>query len=102
MVGTRLDVAVPLLLSSIGLSAEPARVSDAMAWLLQRMVEFYASPLELMPGAAELLAELRSAGVPVALVSSSYRVLVGAVLAHGTGPLAERGRRRGTARQARP
>jgi len=86
MVGTRLDVAVPMLLSSIGLSAEPARVSDAMAWLLQRMVELYASPLELMPGAAELLAELRSAGVPVALVSSSYRVLVDAVLAHGTGP----------------
>ena len=86
IVGTRLDVAVPLLLSSIGLSAEPARVSDAMAWLLQRMVQLYANPLELMPGAAELLAELRSTGVPVALVSSSYRVLVDAVLAHGAGP----------------
>jgi HAD superfamily hydrolase (TIGR01509 family) len=86
MVGTRLDVAVPLLLASLGLSAEPARVADAMAWLLQRMVELYATPLELLPGAEDLLAELRSAQIPVALVSSSYRVLVEAVLAHGTGP----------------
>ncbi len=86
MVGTRLDVAVPILLSSLGLLPEPARVSDAMARLLHRMVELFATPPPLMPGAAALLAELRAAGVPVALVSSSYRVLVDAALAHGTGP----------------
>jgi len=86
MVGTRLDVAVPILLSALGLPPEPARVSDAMARLLRRMVELFATPPALMPGAAALLAELRAAGVPVALVSSSYRVLVDAALAHGTGP----------------
>jgi HAD superfamily hydrolase (TIGR01509 family) len=34
------------------------------------------------PGARSLLAELRAAGVPLALVSSSYRRLVDAVLGH--------------------
>ncbi|MCW2707876.1 MAG: hypothetical protein JWM22_1718, partial [Frankiales bacterium] len=36
----------------------------------------------------ELLAAVHQAGIPQALVSSSYRVLVDAVLAHGVGPFA--------------
>ena len=50
------------------------------------MVELYASTQILMPGAGELLASLRAAGVPVALVSSSFRGLVDAVLDQGVGP----------------
>jgi HAD superfamily hydrolase (TIGR01509 family) len=38
--------------------------------------------LEFQPGAPELLAALNAAGVPCALVSASYRVMVDAVLSH--------------------
>lgn len=88
IVGTRLDVAVPLLLQHFGRPVTPAAVAAAAAWLLDRMVQLFEQPLPLRPGAAGLLAELAAAGVPQALVSSSYRVLVDAVLQHGTGPFA--------------
>ena len=87
IVGTRLEVAVPAILRWYDAPADPAAVARTSAWLLARMVELFAAEsLPLLPGAAGLLRELRAAGVPVALVSSSYRVLVDAVLAHGVGP----------------
>ena len=86
IVGTRLDVAVPLLLHHLGLPATPAAVEDSARDLLARMVAQFERPLALRPGAAELLKAVDDAGVPQALVSSSYRVLVDAVLAHGVGP----------------
>ena len=87
IVGTRLELAVPTILDWYDAPAGPADVARTSAWLLERMVElFAAAALPLLPGAAELLAALRGAGVPVALVSSSYRVLVDAVLTHGVGP----------------
>jgi HAD superfamily hydrolase (TIGR01509 family) len=88
IVGTRLDVAVPLFLTHLGHPASPEAVQEAAAWLLARVVELFAQPIDLQPGAVALLAELDAAGVPQALVSSSYRVLVDAVLAHGVGPFA--------------
>ena len=88
VVGTRLDVAVPTILRAFDVVPTPAAVQDASAWLLQRMVELYAGTLPLLPGVADLLAALAAEGVPMALVSSSYRVLVDAVLAHGLGPFA--------------
>ena len=86
IVGTRLEVAVPTILRWYGVSDTPAEVDRACAWLLARMVELFAGDIQLQPGAVELLAALAVAEVPVALVSSSYRVLVDAVLAHGVGP----------------
>jgi HAD superfamily hydrolase (TIGR01509 family) len=88
VVGTRLDVAVPTILRHFGAPAGPAEVAQTSAWLLDRMVQLFASTSALMPGAGELLAALDAAGVPMALVSSSYRVLVDAVLAQGPGPFA--------------
>lgn len=87
IVGTRLEVAVPTILRWYDAPAGPEDVARTSAWLLERMVGLFAAEeLPLLPGAAELLAALNAAGVPVALVSSSYRVLVDAVLAHGVGP----------------
>ena len=86
IVGTRLELAVPTMLRWYAAPDGPEDVARTSAWLLGRMVELFATPPRLLPGVAELLAALRSAGVPVALVSSSYRVLVDAVLGHGTGP----------------
>lgn len=86
VVGTRLDVAVPAILRHFGQPDDADTVHRTSAELLARMVELYADGLPLLPGAADLLSRLRAAGVPVALVSSSYRVLVDAVLSTGLGP----------------
>ena len=88
VVGTRLDVAVPLILRWFGADPTPERVAETSAWLLGRMVQLFAQDLPVMPGALSLLANLRDAGVPQALVSSSYRVLVDAALTTGLGPFA--------------
>lgn len=85
IVGTRLEVAVLRILRWYDAPAAPADVDRACTWLLARMVELFAGDLPVMPGAASLVAACRAAAVPVALVSSSYRVLVDAVLA-GVGP----------------
>lgn len=87
IVGTRLDVAVPLLLTAFDVEPTPERVAQESRWLLARMAGLFSdSALRLQPGALTLLAALAEQGVPQALVSSSYRVLVDAVLAHGVGP----------------
>jgi HAD superfamily hydrolase (TIGR01509 family) len=89
IVGTRLDAAVPLLLGHFGVEATPEEVRTAGRLLLSRVVAlFLAEPLPLQPGAGRLLADLAAAGVPCALVSSSFRVLVDAVLSTGAGPFA--------------
>ena len=89
IVGTRLDVAVPTILTYFGVDATPERVADTGAWLLGRMVELFTlDQLPLLPGVRSLLAALADERVPMALVSSSYRVLVDAVLAGGVGPFA--------------
>jgi HAD superfamily hydrolase (TIGR01509 family) len=80
IVGTRLDVAVPTILEWYGAPNTPEAVADAMDFLLARMVELFHDQLPLMPGALELIDGVRALGVPTALVSSSYRVLVDAAL----------------------
>ena len=84
--GTRLDTAVPAILEHYGVDATAAAVAQAADWLLNRMVVLFAADPVVLPGVTELLTSLRESGVPVALVSSSYRVLVDAVLLHGIGP----------------
>lgn len=86
VVGTRLEVAVPTILRHFGVSDAPEQVATTSAWLLGRMVELFRTDLPVLPGVRELLADLRAHGVPVALVSSSYRSLVDAALATGLGP----------------
>lgn len=81
-IGRRLDASVPIILAGLGVAATPPRVDEASAFLLRRMAELFATdPLPLLPGARRLLDRLAAAGVPCALVSSSYRVLVDAALA---------------------
>jgi HAD superfamily hydrolase (TIGR01509 family) len=75
--GHRLDAAVPLMLAYAG---SDASVEDTAGFLLTRMVELFAAALPVRDGAIELLDELTAREVPLALVSSSYRVLVEAAL----------------------
>ena len=88
IVGTRLDVAVPTILEHYGRDTDPATVAWASGWLLDRMVGLFTQRPPVLPGVEDLLASVAAAGVPQALVSSSYRVLVDAVLGHGLGPFA--------------
>ena len=72
--------------------AEPALVGR---WLLDTMAALIAERgVPLMPGAAELLAEVAAAGIPMALVTSAQRQIMDAVvtragLAFGTTVCAE-------------
>jgi HAD superfamily hydrolase (TIGR01509 family) len=66
----------------------PEVVAETSTWLMDRMVELFRTEVRVLPGVRELLAALADEGVPQALVSSSYRVLVDAVLTHGFGPFA--------------
>ncbi|MCU1586974.1 MAG: HAD-superfamily hydrolase subfamily variant 3, partial [Frankiales bacterium] len=86
--GTRLDVSVPMILEHYGHEPTPAAVTDASGWLMDRMVELYATSVTVLPGVLDLLTAVAAAGVPQALVSSSYRALVDSVLTHGFGPFA--------------
>lgn len=81
IVGTRLDRAVPVLLTGLGHDPTPELVARTTGSLLARMVELFAEGVAPLPGAVELVRRSRDAGVPLALVSSSYRVLVDAALA---------------------
>jgi len=86
VVGTRLDVSVPTILRWYDVEPTPARVAETSAWLLHRVAELFSGALPARAGVSDLLAALSDEGVPMALVSSSFRVLVDAVLAHGFGP----------------
>ena len=55
------------------------------AWVVEQMLDrvlrgLQAGEIEWRPGALDLLASLRAAGIPCALVSASYRVLLDAAL----------------------
>ena len=80
VVGTRLETAVPVILAGLGHDPTPELVGRTLRSVLARMVELFADGLAPLPGAVELVHAVRAAGVPLALVSSSYRVLVDAAL----------------------
>jgi HAD superfamily hydrolase (TIGR01509 family) len=77
MLGGSLDKAVRYMLELTGADVPPAEVGRRM---LDGMAERLGACVPLLPGAKELLAEVRAAGVPAALVSSSHRRLLEPVL----------------------
>ena len=78
VIGTAITKAVPMILDWFDATdRDPLRVQEQ---LLARMGELFHEQLTMRPGAVALLDELRAAGMPLALVSSSHRVLVEAGL----------------------
>ncbi|WP_243719600.1 HAD family phosphatase [Actinomadura sp. KC06] len=77
LVGGSLAIAVDYMLELTGADAPPEEVGRRM---LDGMAERLAASVPMMPGAKDLLAEIREAGVPAALVSSSHRRLLEPVL----------------------
>jgi HAD superfamily hydrolase (TIGR01509 family) len=79
LVGGSMAVTVRYLLDKGTRAADPAVVER---WLVQSMTQMLTSqPLPVMPGARELVAEVAAAGLPYAVVTSSERVIMDAVLA---------------------
>jgi HAD superfamily hydrolase (TIGR01509 family) len=79
LIGGSLPRTVSYLLARAGRPASPEEVGR---WLVDGMTALLGSrPLTMLPGAAELLAEVQAAGLPDALVTSSERPIMEAVLA---------------------
>ncbi|HUZ53774.1 MAG TPA: HAD family phosphatase [Streptosporangiaceae bacterium] len=79
LVGGSLHRSVGYLLSR---ASRPASHDQVAGWLIGGMAELLAErEVAVMPGAIDLLAEVRAAGIPRALVTSSERVIMEAVLA---------------------
>lgn len=79
LVGGSMDSTVGYLLGKGTKQPEPAVVAR---WLTEEMVGLLRTrPLPVMPGVAELVAEVRAAGLPHALVTSSEPAIVEAVTA---------------------
>ncbi len=84
LVGGSMAVTTRYLLEKGTRRASPAAVAR---WLTEAMVELLNSrPLPLLPGAADLVAEVAAAGLPYALVTSSEPEIVEAVLARTDTP----------------
>jgi HAD superfamily hydrolase (TIGR01509 family) len=77
LVGGSLSVGVAYMLELTGADVPPEEVGRRM---LDGMYERLSESVPLMPGAKELLVELKDAGVTTALVSSSHRRLIEPVL----------------------
>jgi HAD superfamily hydrolase (TIGR01509 family) len=78
VVGGPMERTVAYLLEACG--AEDLHPAVLEALIFTRMVEALRDGVCLQPGAKELLAEIAEHGVPTALVSSSHRVMMDAVL----------------------
>jgi HAD superfamily hydrolase (TIGR01509 family) len=85
LVGGSLTKSVDYMISRARRPADPDQVAT---WLVDGMAELLKTrEVEPLPGAVELISQVRAAGLPYALVTSSERVIADAVL----GALARRG-----------
>jgi HAD superfamily hydrolase (TIGR01509 family) len=79
MVGTSMAESMAILHADLD---QPWRDPlDSVTWLERRVLDLFAEGLVWRPGARRLLAEVRAAGVPTALVTSTGRDLVDVALA---------------------
>ncbi|GAB1823291.1 HAD family hydrolase [Herbidospora sp. RD11066] len=78
MVGGSWDTTVAYMIALTGSDVAPGVVGG---WLLDGMLTRLESGVEPLPGALELLAELKAAGVRTALVTASLKPMADAVLA---------------------
>jgi len=84
MVGRNSRDSMAIFYQDLGLAGRDRAADDR--WVIDRMVELFGVDLSWQPGAAELVAEVRAAGVPTALVTSTMRRLVDVALRSTLGP----------------
>lgn len=73
LVGNDLTESGRYIKSRMGLSESVEEIVDELVTVISRRMS---EPIEWRPGAVELLREMRQAGVPIALVTMSYRAIV--------------------------
>jgi HAD superfamily hydrolase (TIGR01509 family) len=79
-VGASVPETVSLVFAGLGRARDAGAEAQAVKWLIADVAERFATGLTWRPGARELLAQLRAAGVPCALVTSMPRATVDRVL----------------------
>ncbi|MBO2449869.1 HAD family phosphatase [Actinomadura barringtoniae] len=77
LVGGSLAIATAYMVAKTGTDVPEEEIGR---WMMDGMSELLSSHVPLLPGAKELLCEVRDAGIPIALVTSSQRLLVEPVL----------------------
>jgi HAD superfamily hydrolase (TIGR01509 family) len=75
LVGSNLDATVRSLFGLLGRTPSSAEYAQATAFLTNRTIELFRAGLPWRPGAREALRAVRSAGLPMALVTSTERQL---------------------------
>lgn len=76
MVGSNVLVTMQLLYHEVGIThPSDEQLADGAAWIERRMVEVFRQDLPWRPGAQDALATVRAAGLPMALVTSTERML---------------------------
>ncbi|MFD9895371.1 HAD family hydrolase [Amycolatopsis sp. NPDC059027] len=75
LVGSNMDATSTCLLEVTGNTVTPEKVAETNEWIRRRTSGLFDDALPWRPGAREALAALRSAGVPMALVTSTEREL---------------------------
>jgi HAD superfamily hydrolase (TIGR01509 family) len=80
-VGTSMRTSMGVLSTELGLPADERRMAADARWVEGRVAELMVGGVPWRPGARELLADVRSAGLPTALVTTTARRLADLVLA---------------------
>lgn len=76
LVGSNMDATASYLLKVVtGEEPTPAAIAEMGEWVRQRTANLFEGALPWRPGAREALAEVRAAGLPSALVTSTERAL---------------------------
>jgi HAD superfamily hydrolase (TIGR01509 family) len=81
-VGTSMATSLGILYADLGVRRTERQMLADSRWVQDTVAQLLAGPLAWRPGARELLAAVRSAGLPAALVTTTPRRLA-AVLLHG-------------------
>ncbi|WP_029432433.1 HAD family phosphatase [Blastococcus sp. URHD0036] len=79
-VGQSMATSMRILSTDLGLPADESRERADAGWVQDRVAELMAAGVPWRPGARELLAAVRAAGLPTALVTTTARRLTDLVL----------------------
>ncbi|WP_035306586.1 HAD family hydrolase [Actinokineospora inagensis] len=75
MIGSNVPTSMRLLYAGAGVVPTDDDITAAVDWVRARMLELFETRLVFRPGAPEALRAVRATGLPVALVTSTERVL---------------------------
>lgn len=75
LIGASGPNAMRILFAGLGVEATPQATTEAADWIEERVTELFHGPIPWRPGAQDVLAALRGAGVPMALVTNTKRSL---------------------------